>query len=100
MRRVLVANSVGEMSAFRSAWQELYRAGDHTIFQNYEWNEPAARLFADREKPLVVLAEDDSGIAIIPAAINIQQSELTLLGETLFDYRNVLWQGHRRVLDT
>lgn len=83
----------------RSEWRVLHSRGECTIFQNYEWNELAASFFGDREPPLVVLAEDDSGMAIIPAAINVANRRLTLLGETLFDYRDVLWQGDRKILD-
>jgi CelD/BcsL family acetyltransferase involved in cellulose biosynthesis len=99
MRRVVIAKSADEMRKLRPAWERIYVECDHTLFQKYEWNELATRFFAGREEPLVVMAEDDSGIAIIPAAINIKKRQLTLLGEELFDYRDVLWRGGESALD-
>jgi CelD/BcsL family acetyltransferase involved in cellulose biosynthesis len=46
----------------------------------------------------VILAEDDNGVAMIPAAI--VDGKLTLLGERLFDYRDVLVSGDVSVLDS
>src|SRR4051812_351733 len=45
-------------------------------------------MFADRERPYVVVAESDSGAAIIPACI--RDGSVSFLGEELFDYRDVL----------
>src|SRR5262249_21728615 len=100
MRRVVIANSPDEMRKLRPAWERLYDEGERTLFQRYEQNELAARFFADRELPFVVMAEDDSGVAIIPAAIHIEKRRLTLLGEELFDYRDVLWRGEESALDS
>ncbi|MCU1311253.1 MAG: hypothetical protein JWO20_2378 [Candidatus Angelobacter sp.] len=100
MRRVVIAKSADEMRKLRPAWERIYNENDHTLFQRYEWNELAARFFAGREEPLVVMAEDDSGVAIIPAAINIKKRHLTLLGEELFDYRDALWRGRESALDS
>jgi hypothetical protein len=81
-------------------WGELYRCegkmpsqqpagcGRYTLFQSYAWNEIAARLFAERERPYVVVAESDSGAAIIPACV--RRESVSLLGEELFDYRDVI----------
>jgi len=99
MRRVVIADSAEKMQEMRPAWEHLCRQGNHTIFQSYEWNELAARYFHDREIPFVVMVESDSGLAIIPAAINVRSKQLTLLGETLFDYRDVLSTGDDLALD-
>src|SRR5881397_3753917 len=99
MRRVVIAQSAEEMRKLRPVWERIYNERDHTLFQKYEWNELAARFFAEREEPFIVLSEDDSGVAIIPAAINFKKRQLTLLGEELFDYREVMWQGGEAALD-
>jgi CelD/BcsL family acetyltransferase involved in cellulose biosynthesis len=88
------------MRKLRPAWERIYDENKHTLFQKYEWNELAARFFSEREQPFVVMAEDDSGLAIIPAAINIKKRQLTLLGEELFDYRDVLWPGGESALNS
>jgi hypothetical protein len=62
-----------------------------TLFQSYAWNEIAARIFAERERPYVVVAESDSGVTIIPACV--RRESLSLLGEELFDYRDVITTG-------
>jgi hypothetical protein len=58
------------------------------MFQSYGWNEIAARVFAERERPHVVVVESDSGTAIIPACVRADC--VSFLGEELFDYRDVL----------
>jgi CelD/BcsL family acetyltransferase involved in cellulose biosynthesis len=68
------------------------------MFQSFEWNRLAAEIFSHRLSALVCAVESDSGAAIIPAAINRQGSRLELLGETLFDYRDLLHVGDERVL--
>jgi CelD/BcsL family acetyltransferase involved in cellulose biosynthesis len=100
MRRVVIAKSAEEMRKLRPGWERIYCESDHTLFQRYGWNELAAQFFAEREQPFAVMAEDDSGIAIIPAAINIKKRQLTLLGEELFDYRDVLWRGGESALES
>jgi hypothetical protein len=74
-----------------------WKACATTIFQSYAWNELAARLFAERERPFVVVGESDSGAAIIPACV--RRDSASLLGEELFDYRDVIAVGDQRVLD-
>lgn len=63
------------------------------MFQSYAWNLLAAHAFGRREAPRIVMVESDSGTAIVPAAISQGGRLLTLLGEALFDYRDVLSQG-------
>src|SRR5882762_4298884 len=100
MRRVIIADSAERMRQLRPSWERLYSEREQTIFQSYDWNELSARYFSQRESPFVVMAESDSGLAIIPAAINIERKHLTLIGETLFDYRDVLSVGDESVLDS
>jgi hypothetical protein len=45
------------------------------------------------------MAESDSSVAIIPAAARRTSGEMTLLGETLFDYRDVLHAGTNDALE-
>jgi len=66
------------------------------MFQSFAWNHTAARVFHDRETPYVIYAESDNGAALIPAASTV--SRLSLMGESLFDYRDVLVRGDRGVL--
>lgn len=70
--------------------------GVATLFQSFGWNRLAAAQFADREAPFIVLAENDNGMALIPAAIS--GSAIVMLGEALFDYRDCLCAGDPEVL--
>ena len=74
-----------------------WKACATTVFQSYAWNAIAARLFAGREQPYVVVAESDSGAAIIPGCV--RRDSFSLLGEELFDYREVIACGDEAVLD-
>lgn len=85
------------MEKLRSAWESLWTP-DLTLFQKFDWNHAAARIFAAREEPYVVFAESDSGAAILPAAIDPKSKQLRFLGECLFDYRDYLAQGSRERL--
>jgi CelD/BcsL family acetyltransferase involved in cellulose biosynthesis len=89
--RVIVARSAQEMDGIRSAWESLHREGKHTLFQCFDWSRSAAHIFTERESPAVIFAETPGGMAILPAAIN--RESVTLLGEELFDYREVLSEG-------
>ena len=95
--RTKVARSAAEMESFRSAWDSLWNP-ELTLFQSYRWNALAAKIFAQREEPYVIFAESDSGAAILPAAINHEERQISFLGETLFDYRDYLAQGKTSVL--
>jgi CelD/BcsL family acetyltransferase involved in cellulose biosynthesis len=95
--RTRVARSAAEIEGLRAPWDSIWNP-DLTLFQSYLWNELAAKIFAKREAPYVVFAESDSGIAILPAAINIEHKQICFLGETLFDYRDYLSCGEPRVL--
>jgi len=94
--RTVVARSLDDLDRIGTLWEHLYNSGRHTLFQSFAWNRLAAQYFASREEPYVVAVEGDSGAAIIPAAIT--DHGVTLLGEALFDYRNVLWTGEANIL--
>jgi CelD/BcsL family acetyltransferase involved in cellulose biosynthesis len=96
--RVNVYTSVGEIEKLHSRWESICLAGQATIFQDFDWNLLAARIFAHREAPFVVCAEASYGIAIIPAARRSTDGSLRLLGEELFDYRSFLHNGDELVL--
>jgi len=66
------------------------------MFQSFLWNITAARVLGEREVPHVVFAESDHGSALIPAAV--ANSRLSLIGECMFDYRDVLTAGDPAVL--
>ena len=94
--RKVVARSPAEIDRLRPVWENLYRACPSTLFQSFSWNRLAAEMFACREEPYVVVVESDGGAALIPGAI--ADHGFTLLGEALFDYRDVLSQGDPAVL--
>jgi CelD/BcsL family acetyltransferase involved in cellulose biosynthesis len=95
---VSIACSPAGLELLRSRWERLYSPEQHTIFQSFAWNRLAAAVFRDRETPYVVHAENSTGAALIPAAI--AGGRITLLGETLFDYRDVLVVGDGQALRT
>ena len=97
LRRTVV-KSVAQLDRVRPLWHELFRQSPKTMFQSFEWNRLAAQVFSDRLSPVVCAVESDSGAVIIPAAIHHQGNRLELLGETLFDYRDLLHVGDPRVL--
>jgi hypothetical protein len=94
--RKVVARSPAELDLLRPAWDNLYRTCTKSIFQCFSWNRLTASLFAGREEPYVVLLENDAGAALIPGAI--ADHGFTLLGEALFDYRDVLAAGDSSLL--
>jgi CelD/BcsL family acetyltransferase involved in cellulose biosynthesis len=95
--KVTIARLPHELERLRAPWRKLFASGEHTRFQCFEWNELAAQMFAPRQEPAVVYVDSGDGAAIIPAAID-QAGELTLLGDELFDYRDVLHRGNASAL--
>jgi CelD/BcsL family acetyltransferase involved in cellulose biosynthesis len=97
---IRIFNSVEGLLQLRPRWESAGAGCPHTIFQNFELNLLAARMFAGREEPFIVCAEASYGAAIIPAVIRRQEATplLRLLGEELFDYRCFLHQGDTEVL--
>jgi CelD/BcsL family acetyltransferase involved in cellulose biosynthesis len=86
------------MDQLSPLWHRLLQRQRHTIFQRFSWNRLAAEVFRDRITPHVVSVEMNSGAAIIPAAINHATNRMELLGEALFDYRDVLHAGDPEAL--
>jgi CelD/BcsL family acetyltransferase involved in cellulose biosynthesis len=86
------------MDALAPLWNELLENQEHTLFQYFSWNKLATEMFSDRITPYVVAVKGDAGAAIIPTAINHREHRVELLGELLFDYRDVLHNGDREVL--
>lgn len=98
MLRLSTLRSAHELDSLSARWQALAEQSPFaTMFQSFEWNRLAAKMFADREEPWVIHAVSDSGEAIIPAVR--RKDELSLLGENLFDYREVLSVGAPEVLE-
>lgn len=95
----IVARSADELDTLKPLWDELSRQSTMTIFQSFGWNRLVAEAFTDRLSPLVCAVQSERGAAIIPAAINRQANRLELLGETLFDYRDVLHAGDPDMLE-
>src|ERR1019366_6778833 len=98
MLKLETLRSAHELDRVKARWIWLEKQCAGTLFQSYELNRWAARWFAARETPQVIVAEPDSGMAIIPAVK--RERELGLIGETLFDYRNVLSAGDPKVLES
>jgi len=96
LRRVVIAQNSLEIEGLRGLWEHLHaQSPGATLFQSFALNELAARML-NGGSPLVVAAESDSGAAIIPAAVS--NGCITLLGESLFDYRDVLSDGDPEAL--
>jgi CelD/BcsL family acetyltransferase involved in cellulose biosynthesis len=86
------------MDGLAATWRSLSAKQECTIFQRFDWNRLAARAFVKDEEPYVVMVSSDSGAAIIPAAIADNGRRIVLLGEALFDYRDVLTSGDEQSL--
>lgn len=100
MYKVRIATTAQELLEFRPLWEELITDSGCTVFQNFDLNLLAAKMFAGREVPHVVCVTDSRGIAIIPAVIRLRDVVIRLLGEELFDYRKFLHVGDQEALRT
>ncbi len=98
--KIFIARSPEEIEELRGPWRRLFTSGSYTRFQSFEWNALAVKIFAERQSPVIVHARDDDGEAIIPAAIDGASGDLVLLGETLFDYRDILCSGNGAAVET
>ncbi|HEX4602828.1 MAG TPA: GNAT family N-acetyltransferase, partial [Candidatus Angelobacter sp.] len=98
--KISICRSAKELLQIRPLWEFLYGSGGYTIFQRFHLNLLAAEVFAEREQPYVVCAENYSGAAIVPAVLRHKDNSLRLLGEELFDYRCFLHRGDDNVLRT
>jgi CelD/BcsL family acetyltransferase involved in cellulose biosynthesis len=96
--RMNIARSASEMDRIAPLWNEILKTQPHTIFQTFAWNRLAAEMFRDRSTPHVVWMESDAGAAIIPATIVHASDRLELIGDALFDYRDVLCTGDHKLL--
>jgi len=96
--RIRILQSASALLEVRCLWDSMVTAQGHTIFQNFDLNLLAAKLFSHREEPYIVCAESLEGSAVIPAVVRSDGS-LRLLGEELFDYRCFLHQGDPGVLN-
>jgi len=96
--RANIARSPSEMDRIAPLWNNILQSQAHTIFQSFAWNRLAAHIFGDRGTPKVLWLESDVGAAIIPAVIDNATRQLELLGDALFDYRDVLHAGDREIL--
>jgi len=96
--RMNIACSASEMDRIEPLWNEILKHQEHTMFQSFAWNRLAADIFRDRITPCVVWTESDAGAAIIPAAIHHASARMELLGDALFDYRDVLCAGDDELL--
>lgn len=98
MLRIRTYTSPQELEQLRPVWESIRRKGKGTLFQGFDWNRLAAVKFSHRESPFVVSAIASYGVAIVPAALRLQDNSLRLLGEELFDYRSFLHEGDEEVL--
>ena len=97
--RITIATSPAEIDHIRPVWERLHRPAEQTSFQHFVLNRLAAEHFGERESPYIVLAESESSAALIPAAVRKRSGDITLLGESLFDYRDVLHAGTNEALE-
>lgn len=92
MIRIETLKNAGEFEKVRALWEQLATRPEATVFQQYHWNRLAAEVFAVREQPHVIVATRDDHAVILPLAIRSNDTSC-LLGETLFDYRDMLSSG-------
>jgi CelD/BcsL family acetyltransferase involved in cellulose biosynthesis len=98
VRRTILARTPHDIYRLRYTWEQLESKHPATMFQSFAWNHTAAQAFADREIPFVIYAESDQGAALVPTAVDQARNRFVFLGETLFDYRDVLTSGDSQVL--
>ena len=91
MPRSFLATTTAEIERLQTLWDALYDAAQHTLFQSFAWNRLAAKVFGARQVPRVLVCEGSYGAAIVPACRSV--AGLGLLGEELFDYRDMLSVG-------
>ena len=98
MFKLETIRSAHALDRLADRWQWLVSSQPwrYTLFQQFELNRLAAAWFSQRESPNIVVAESDAGLAIIPAVR--REREVGLIGETLFDYRDVLSAGDPAIL--
>src|SRR4051812_50215196 len=92
MLRVFVARTADEIERLRERWEHC-ATESVTIFQHFLWVNLAAIMFAAVESPLIVVAESDSGLALIPGAVICGGAALGMVGGGVFDFRDVVQGG-------
>lgn len=92
MIRPRILTKASDFESVRVLWERLALRPEATVFQQFHWNRLAAELFADREEPHVIVASRGDDAVILPLAIR-KNGTAALLGETLFDYRDMLSTG-------
>jgi CelD/BcsL family acetyltransferase involved in cellulose biosynthesis len=90
--RIQTLKSAGEFESIRPLWQHLAGRTEATVFQQFHWNRLAAEIFDARERPHVIVATRDHHSVILPLVIRNNRTA-ALLGESLFDYRDMLSTG-------
>src|SRR5439155_21273542 len=88
--KIRVAETIADVEKLRGSWAEAIATSPHTIFQDFDWNLLALRIFSD-EHPFFVVAGTTSSIAILPLVI--RDHSLRLAGGPLFDYRDAICAG-------
>ena len=89
MAKVRIIERAKHLGSIASVWERLYSdKPDRTMFQQLDVNRAIATLFEEREHLYVVCVETADGAAIIPACV--RRDCVSLIGEELFDYRDVL----------
>ena len=94
MIRTSVLKTLGDFDRVRPLWERLAQTPRASMFQQFHWNRLAAEVFAEREEPHVIVAEDGPDAVILPLCIRRDRTA-ALIGETLFDYRDLLSSGRR-----
>jgi len=90
--RIQVLERAGQFESVRPLWERLGGRADATVFQQFHWNRLAAEIFGERERPYFVVATRDNHSVILPLVVR-RNGTAALLGETLFDYRDLLSTG-------
>ena len=96
MIRSRILTKASDFESVRVLWERLALRPEATVFQQFHWNRLAAELFADREEPHVIVASRGEDAVILPLAIR-KSGTAALLGETLFDYRDMLSTGDQEL---
>ncbi len=96
--RSAIIENLQDLQRIRPLWEELEQQREMTMFQSYDWNLNALRVFGQRESPRLVYVESDAGVALVPTVIGRRCGKVHLAGEALFDYRDALVAGDPSVL--
>ncbi|HEU5403884.1 MAG TPA: GNAT family N-acetyltransferase [Terriglobales bacterium] len=98
MLRSVIIENLQDLQRIRPLWEELATQPGMTMFQSYDWNAAALKVFGQREIPRLVYVESDAGVALVPSVVGQRCRKVHLAGEALFDYRTALVAGDSGVL--